>query len=102
MCRDDQRTIVSQLDIIAFVAEIDGCRYRMEMAGPSVSPEAESPAQMGREIELACRHLVSMMDDDPGLRHCDRGFACAKSLKDRYGARIWECKMERLPADATC
>lgn len=91
---------MNALNIVAFVAEIDGFRYRVKMAGPSVLSADKAPARMSEMLELECRQIAFTMNEDPGLRHCDQGFACAKSLKDRYGAKIWECEFSHHPADA--
>ena len=91
---------MKQFDIVEFTAEIDSLRYRVRARGCLVSPIKSASHYVAKNLAEEYKSIKAEMSSDPGLRHCDSGYAFASELKKRYKAKIWDIKMKFYPEDA--
>lgn len=91
---------MTQFDITAFIAEIDGSRYQVAAEDSSVLPVGSASIATAKKLEREYAALQDEMNDDSALRHCDSGYAFAVELKSKRNARIWNIKRVFYPNDA--
>lgn len=89
---------MNPFDIKEFTAEIDGQCYFVTSKNFSVTPIRSASADMANGLSQIYEMLYGEMMSDPGLRHCDSGYAFAKKLKERYKAKIWNLKRSFYPS----